>query len=117
MKYDHERNTKQKVKSYGDIDYQLFLDEITRNIKHDIQILDALDGFDKKDQMIAEMYFLNNCKKKDIAEKVGFTNIKLVNNRLKRIKGFFMNKYENPFLTLKCHGITPMASIIIIVEI
>ena len=103
MKYDHERNTKQKVKSYGDIDivtpsvsnkdkdidYQLFLDELTRNIKHDIQILDALDGFDKKDQMIAEMYFLNNCKKKDIAEKVGFTHIKLVNNRLKRIKGFF----------------------------
>ena len=109
MKYDHERNTKQKVKSYGDIDivtpsvsnkdidYQLFLDELTRNIKHDIQTLDTLDGFDKKDQVIAEMYFLNNCKKKDIAEKVGFTNIKLVNNRLKRIKGFFMNKYENPF--------------------
>ena len=49
----------------------MFLDELTRNIKHDIQILDTLDGFDKKDQVIAEMYFLNNCKKKDIAEKVG----------------------------------------------
>lgn len=111
MKYDHERNTIQKVKSYGDIDivspsvsnkdkdidYQLFLDELTRNIKHDIQILDTLEEFDKKDQMIAEMYFLNNYKKKEIAEKVGFTNIKSVNNRLKRIKGFFINKYENPF--------------------
>ena len=84
-----------------DIDYQLFLDELTRNIKHDIQTLDTLDGFDKKDQVIAEMYFLNNCKKKDIAEKVGFTNIKLVNNWLKRIKGFFMNKYENPFFNFK----------------
>jgi predicted membrane-bound dolichyl-phosphate-mannose-protein mannosyltransferase len=76
----------------------LFLDELTRNIKHDIQILDTLDGFDKKDQVIAEMYFLNNCKKKDIAEKVGFINIKSVNNQLKRIKGFFINKYENTFL-------------------
>ena len=48
----------------------MFLDELTRNIKHDIQILDTLDGFDKKDQVIAEMYFLNNCKKKDIAEYI-----------------------------------------------
>ncbi len=58
-----------------------------RNIKHDIQILDTLDGFDKKDQVIAE--------------KVGFTNIKSVNNRLKRIKGFFINNYENPFFKFK----------------
>ena len=54
-----------------------------RNTKHDILTLDTLDGFDKKDQVIDE--------------KVGFTNIKSVNNRLKRIKGFFINNYENPF--------------------
>ena len=99
----------------------MFLDVLTRNIKHDIQILDTLDGFDKKDQVIAEMYFLNNCKKKDIAEKVGFINIKSVNNQLKRIKGFFINKYENTFFKIffnfECHEYNNLiASIIIIVE-